>query len=281
MATALAPPTRVRWGDVDDDEEALPPPSCSGPDARGIKTAVEYRRNERGETVKVTTKTRVSKVERKVYTVSFGGGGAVEGGVDRRAAAFFFSFLLAPAPAPACEERERARRALAPCPRPRSHTSGMRPLDPHLSPMQAAEARRAWPRFGDAAAEAPTDSITVQANEDIPFERVRAAKQTQDERKQAADMKSVLAGSDKSAIGECEWTERESGGERAEGGARESGRHAPPPSLSHLAPLADRAPGRLGETRRRCPGARTHTHTRSNSTVHPTHAHTLPSQKKP
>jgi translation initiation factor 3 subunit G len=71
MATALAPPTRVRWGDVDDDEEALPPPSCSGPDARGIKTAVEYRRNERGETVKVTTKTRVSKVERKVYTVSF------------------------------------------------------------------------------------------------------------------------------------------------------------------------------------------------------------------
>ena len=69
MATAVATPARVRWGDVDDEEDALPPPSTTGPDARGIKTATEFRRNERGEMVKVTTRTRVSKVERKVYKV--------------------------------------------------------------------------------------------------------------------------------------------------------------------------------------------------------------------
>ncbi len=43
---------------------------------------------------------------------------------------------------------------------------------------------------------------------------MRAAKQTQDERKQAADMKSVLAGSDKSAIGEKMEREAGAGGER-------------------------------------------------------------------
>ena len=59
--------------------------------------------------------------------------------------------------------------------------------------------RRLWPRFGDAASEAATDSITARGNEDILFERVRAARATTEERR-ADDMKSVMQGSDKSAI---------------------------------------------------------------------------------
>lgn len=95
MATTVsAPPARVRWGDVDDEEDALPPPSTTGPDARGVKTAVEYRRVG-GDTVKVTTKTRVSKVERKVYKVRVPQGGAGAGGAPPPAPAFFFCFLSA------------------------------------------------------------------------------------------------------------------------------------------------------------------------------------------
>ena len=64
---------------------------------------------------------------------------------------------------------------------------------------QVVEERRHWPKFGDALNESATDSITVRANEEIPFERARAARQTTEERK-ASDMKSVLQGTDKSAI---------------------------------------------------------------------------------
>lgn len=41
--------TRIRWGDaVDDDDEGspksvLPPPSVTGPDARNVKTYIDYR----------------------------------------------------------------------------------------------------------------------------------------------------------------------------------------------------------------------------------------------
>ena len=65
--------------------------------------------------------------------------------------------------------------------------------------LQVVEERRHWPKFGDALNESATDSITVRANEEIPFERARAARQTTEERK-ASDMKSVLQGADKSAI---------------------------------------------------------------------------------
>jgi len=243
MATAVA--SRVRWGDVDDEEDALPPPSVSGPDARGVKTAVEYRRNERGEAVKVTTKTRVSKVERKVYTVSFFVGGARWERADRPAAAvarFFFVRAVAGAP-PSPVSLFAAPRFNLPPTLSLTHPAAL----PYYPPShQAAEERRHWARFGDAVSEAPTDSITVQGNEDIPFERVRAAKQTQDERKQAADMKSVLAGSDKSAIGKNE--EKGDGGAagRRDGEGRQkkrAGPHldlinslSPPPSTTQSAP---------------------------------------------
>lgn len=64
--------TKMRWGDTLDDDDAndLPPSTETGPDARGFKTKVEYKRNDKGETVKVTTKTRIIKVEKKVYEVS-------------------------------------------------------------------------------------------------------------------------------------------------------------------------------------------------------------------
>lgn len=54
------------------EEEELPPSTTTGPDAKGIVTKVEYYRNEKGEVMKKTTKTRVVKIEKKVYKVRWG-----------------------------------------------------------------------------------------------------------------------------------------------------------------------------------------------------------------
>lgn len=62
-----------KWGDLLEEEEELPPSTSTGPDAKGIVTKVEYYRNDKGEVMKKTTKTRVVKIEKKVYKV--GGGG--------------------------------------------------------------------------------------------------------------------------------------------------------------------------------------------------------------
>ena len=81
-ATTAAPPaTTQRWGDVDDDADdavILPPPTTSGPDSRGIKTTVEYRRNDKGEIVRMTSRVRVVKVEKKLYKVRRGSGRMVD-----------------------------------------------------------------------------------------------------------------------------------------------------------------------------------------------------------
>jgi len=70
-----------------------------------------------------------------------------------------------------------------------------------LLSQQVAENRRAnWVKFGDAATERSTDAITAQATEDIPFERIRPAKQTQEEKAKQTDFHSAMAGSDKSVI---------------------------------------------------------------------------------
>lgn len=61
--------------------------------------------------------------------------------------------------------------------------------------------RRKWPRFGDALNEKEGDSVTVRAVEDIPFERVRLEKSTQEEKKTAVDVATALAMGDKSAVG--------------------------------------------------------------------------------
>lgn len=63
---------------------------------------------------------------------------------------------------------------------------------------QAVEERQKWARFGDALKAGEQQSVTAQSTDEIPFERVRQQKQTQEERKQ--DLKNVLQGSDKGAI---------------------------------------------------------------------------------
>ncbi|PRW56974.1 Eukaryotic translation initiation factor 3 subunit G [Chlorella sorokiniana] len=60
----------AKWGDLLEDEEELPPSTTTGPDAKGVVTKVEYYRNEKGEVMKKTTKTRVVKIEKKVYKVA-------------------------------------------------------------------------------------------------------------------------------------------------------------------------------------------------------------------
>ena len=49
-----------------------------------------------------------------------------------------------------------------------------------------------WPQVGD--------SVTVQGTEEIPFERTRQSKQTQDEKRQEKDLKTAMQGSNKSEI---------------------------------------------------------------------------------
>ncbi|GIL59719.1 hypothetical protein Vafri_14444 [Volvox africanus] len=122
---------KLRWGDTLDDEDLLPPSVVRGPDDNGIKTLVEYFKNDKGDAIKKTTKVKVVTVEKKVYKVS--------------------------------------------------------------------EERRKWPRFGLAARETPQDSVTVQAVEEIPFERVRQIKATTQEKK-ATDIQQVLASADKTVI---------------------------------------------------------------------------------
>lgn len=122
-----------KWGDLLEEEEELPPSTTTGPDAKGIVTKVEYYRNEKGEVMKKTTKTRVVKIEKKVYKVA----------QDRRAG---------------------------------------------------------WRKFGEAATERATDSVTSQTPDEVQLERIQRQKQTQEEKSKAADFQTAMAGSDKSAI---------------------------------------------------------------------------------
>lgn len=66
---AVAPANKIRWGELDEDDGEdldflLPPRVVEGPDENGIKKTVEYKFNENGEKVKVTTVTRVRKLAR-------------------------------------------------------------------------------------------------------------------------------------------------------------------------------------------------------------------------
>ena len=70
----------AKWGDLLEDEEELPPSTTTGPDAKGVVTQVEYYRNEKGEVMKKTTKTRVVKIEKKVYKVRPAAAAAAAGG---------------------------------------------------------------------------------------------------------------------------------------------------------------------------------------------------------
>ena len=63
--------TKMRWGDSLDEDmgDDLPADSVVGPDAKGVKIVTQYRKNDKGDTVKTVIKTKFTKVERKVYQV--------------------------------------------------------------------------------------------------------------------------------------------------------------------------------------------------------------------
>lgn len=66
---------------------------------------------------------------------------------------------------------------------------------------KVAQERRKWARFGAAAKEVAGDSVSVQNNEDIPFERIRQIKSTQQEKKQASlDFQQAMQTNDKQAV---------------------------------------------------------------------------------
>ena len=65
--------------------------------------------------------------------------------------------------------------------------------------LQSAQERREWKRFGDAVAQQPEHSVTVQSREDVPFERTKAQKSTRDE-KQQLSLQSAMQSNDKNAV---------------------------------------------------------------------------------
>ena len=80
----------------------------------------------------------------------------------------------------------------------------LRSLDSHISTeaevlLQSALERREWKRFGDAVAQQPEHSVTVQSREDVPFERTKAQKSTRDE-KQQLSLQSAMQSNDKNAV---------------------------------------------------------------------------------
>ncbi|KAG6760177.1 hypothetical protein POTOM_036680 [Populus tomentosa] len=62
-----AKPAKMRWGELDEEDGEdldflLPPKQVIGPDENGIKKVIEYKFNEDGNKVKITTTTRVRKL---------------------------------------------------------------------------------------------------------------------------------------------------------------------------------------------------------------------------
>ncbi|KFK38503.1 hypothetical protein AALP_AA3G121500 [Arabis alpina] len=57
--------SKFRWGEMDEDDDLdflLPPKQVIGPDETGLKTVIEYKFNDEGNKVKITTRTRVRKL---------------------------------------------------------------------------------------------------------------------------------------------------------------------------------------------------------------------------
>ena len=60
-------PGKLRWGELDEDDGEdldflLPPKQVIGPDENGIKKVIEYKFNDDGNKIKITTTTRVRKL---------------------------------------------------------------------------------------------------------------------------------------------------------------------------------------------------------------------------
>lgn len=69
---------RPRWGDEEEDEEALPPRHETPADEQGIKTITEYYRDNKGRAMKRTTKVKVAAIKQKVYKVRLEENGGIE-----------------------------------------------------------------------------------------------------------------------------------------------------------------------------------------------------------
>ncbi|XP_010543768.1 PREDICTED: eukaryotic translation initiation factor 3 subunit G [Tarenaya hassleriana] len=57
--------SKFRWGEMDEDDDLdflLPPKQVIGPDENGVKKVIEYKFNDEGNKVKITTTTRVRKL---------------------------------------------------------------------------------------------------------------------------------------------------------------------------------------------------------------------------
>jgi translation initiation factor 3 subunit G len=65
--------------------------------------------------------------------------------------------------------------------------------------QQVTAERRNWKRFGAAAKETPDEQVTMQSIEEIPFERIRPAKATAQEKK-VTDLQQALASQDKASV---------------------------------------------------------------------------------
>ncbi|XP_050376121.1 uncharacterized protein LOC126793596 [Argentina anserina] len=68
-SAAATPPAKPRWGDIDDEDAEkeidlllLPPKQVIGPNEKGIKKVIEYKLNEKGQKVKITTITRTNSL---------------------------------------------------------------------------------------------------------------------------------------------------------------------------------------------------------------------------
>ncbi|CAH9065214.1 unnamed protein product [Cuscuta europaea] len=66
-SSASIPANNFKWGEIDEDDSEdldflLPPKQIFGPDENGIKKVIEYKFNEEGNKVKITTTTRVRKL---------------------------------------------------------------------------------------------------------------------------------------------------------------------------------------------------------------------------
>ncbi|XP_027109509.1 uncharacterized protein [Coffea arabica] len=60
-------PSKLRWGELDEDDGEdldflLPPKQVIGPDDNGIKKLIEYKFNDEGNKIKITTTTRIRKL---------------------------------------------------------------------------------------------------------------------------------------------------------------------------------------------------------------------------
>ncbi|CAL0314042.1 unnamed protein product [Lupinus luteus] len=65
--TSSKPATKVLWGELEEDDGEdldflLPPKHVIGPDQNGIKKVIEYKFNDEGNKVKITTTTRIRKL---------------------------------------------------------------------------------------------------------------------------------------------------------------------------------------------------------------------------